>query len=37
MNVFDSICYNELVKDFRNIEYVNGNLVVSLLIMICFN
>lgn len=37
MNAFDSICYNELAKDPRNIEYVNGNPVVSSSIMTCPN
>lgn len=37
MNAFDSICYNELAKDPRNIEYVNGDPVVSSSILTCPN
>jgi hypothetical protein len=37
MDVFDSICYNELAKDPSNIQYINGEPVVSSSILSCPN
>ncbi|XP_056012794.1 von Willebrand factor D and EGF domain-containing protein-like [Ostrea edulis] len=37
MDAFDSICYNELAKDPINIQYTNGDPVVSSSILSCPN
>ncbi|XP_061164841.1 von Willebrand factor D and EGF domain-containing protein-like [Saccostrea echinata] len=37
MNAFDSICYNELAKDPRNIQYINGDPTVNPSILTCPN